>query len=278
MNPLVSPQWLHNRMSDPSVVILDASIEFQIPGELEKDTRNVIPGARRFDYDKEFCDPDNALPHMMPTAERFNSLAQALGLNNDSTIVVYDNTGTFASPRAWWMLKAMGHENVFILDGGLTSWKSNGYPVETSYHIGSTHGDFSGQLNPAAFIDADYVLNKIKSRDSVTVDARGKARFYAEVEEPRAGVRSGHIPNSVCIPFADLMDQHRLKSPEQLIPYFKEFLDSKPYELIFSCGSGVTACIVLLAAFLAGVPLSIMKVYDGSWTEWGQNQNLPIEQ
>jgi thiosulfate/3-mercaptopyruvate sulfurtransferase len=277
MSPLVSPQWLQNRLSDPSVVILDTSIEFQIPGELEKDTRHVIPGARRFDYDNEFCDPESTLPHMMPSAERFNHLAQTIGLNNESTIVVYDNTGTFASPRAWWMLKAMGHKNVVILDGGLTAWKSNGYQLKTNYLQVSTPGNFNGQLNPVAFVNSTYVLNKIERDDSVTIDARGKARFHAQVAEPRAGIRSGHIPNSVCIPFAELMDQHRLKSPDQLIPYFKHWLESPPNELIFSCGSGVTACIVLLAAFLAGLPESIMKVYDGSWTEWGQNETLPIE-
>lgn len=277
MNPLVSPQWLHNRLSDPSVVILDASIEFQIPGEQAKDTRNVIPGARRFDYDKDFCDHENPLPHMMPSAERFNQLAQALGLNNNSMIVVYDNTGTFASPRAWWMLKAMGHENVVILDGGLTAWKSNGYPVESHYQFASTPGNFSGQLNQTAFIDANDVLDRIDNPDSLTIDARGKARFHAEVEEPRPGIRSGHIPNSSCLPFIELMDQHRLKSPDQLKPYFNSWLENPPSELIFSCGSGVTACIVLLAAVLAGLPENRMRVYDGSWTEWGQSDTLPIE-
>ncbi len=278
MTTLVSPQWLNNRLTDPSVVILDASIDFQIPGEVEKDNVHVIPGSLRFDYDKEFCDPDSALPHMMPSEDRFNQLAQTLGLNQDATIVVYDNSGTFSSPRAWWMLKAMGHNNVSILDGGLTAWKSNGYPLETSYRQRSTSGSFSGKLNPLAFVDATYVLDHIDSNDSVTIDARGRARFHAEVAEPRQGIRSGHISNSVCIPFAELMDGHRLKSKDELRPYFQTIIDQHPQELIFSCGSGVTACIVLLAATLTGIPETITRVYDGSWTEWGQNQTLPIEQ
>jgi thiosulfate/3-mercaptopyruvate sulfurtransferase len=277
MNPLVSPQWLQNRLTDPSVVILDASIEFQIPGEQEKDTRNVIPGARRFDYDNDFCDQESQLPHMMPSAEHFNHRAQALGLNNDSTIVVYDNTGTFASPRAWWMLRAMGHQNVVILDGGLTAWKSNGYPVETHYQFAATPGNFCGHLNQLAFVDANDVLNRIDNQDSLTIDARGRARFHAEVAEPRPGIRSGHIPNSICIPFIELMDHHRLKSPDQLKPYFDAWLPHPPSEFIFSCGSGVTACIVLVAAVLAGLPEARMSVYDGSWTEWGQSNTLPIE-
>lgn len=278
MTILVSAQWLNNRLHDPSVVILDASIDFQIPGEIEKDKIHIIPGARRFDYDKVFCDPESSLPHMMPSEARFNQLAQELGLHNDSTIVVYDNSGMFASPRAWWMFKAMGHNNVMILDGGLTAWKSNGYQLETSYHQMPESGDFSGKLNPLAFVDATYVLDHIESAHSLTIDARSKERFHAQVEEPRAGVRSGHVPNSVCIPFAQLMEQHRLKSQQELMPYFQEIIDQRPTELIFSCGSGVTACIVLLAAVVVGIPESSLRVYDGSWTEWGQNQTLPIEQ
>ncbi|MHA2938801.1 sulfurtransferase [Vibrio sp. RC27] len=277
MSPLVSAQWLRQRLADPSVVILDCSMAFQIPGEIEKDTTNVIPGARRFDYDNVFCELDATLPHMMPTEGRFNQLAQELGLNNDSTIIVYDNTGTFASPRAWWMLKAMGHKNVAVLDGGLTSWKANNYPLETEYHQTSTPGDFNGKLNGNSFIDSQYVLAQIDNNNSVTIDVRSLERFNAEVPEPRAGIRSGHIPQSVCIPFLELMDQHQMKSPEQLAPYFKTILNEQPNELIFSCGSGVTACIVLLAALLSGVPESTMKVYDGSWTDWGADLKLPIE-
>lgn len=278
MTILVSPQWLNNRLNDPSVIVVDASIDFQIPGEAEKDKIHIIPGARRFDYDKVFCDAESSLPHMMPSEERFNQLAQDLGLNQDSTIVVYDNSGVFASPRAWWMFKAMGHDNVMILDGGLTAWKSNGYQLETSYHQMPEPGNFTGKLNPIAFVDANYVLEKIESANSLTIDARSKERFSALVAEPRPGVRSGHIPGSVCIPFADLIDGNRLKSKQDLLHYFQDVIDHQPDELIFSCGSGVTACIVLLAAVLVDIPQSCLRVYDGSWTEWGQNQALPIEQ
>lgn len=125
-SPLVTAQWLQQHLHDPNLVILDSSIEFQIPTESEKDWVNKIPNAQRFDYDKVFCDPDSPLPHMMPSEERFNTLARELGINQDSFIVVYDNSGTFASPRAWWMFKAMGHHKVYILNGGLTEWKSSG--------------------------------------------------------------------------------------------------------------------------------------------------------
>ncbi len=275
MSPLVSPQWLAERLEDPRLVILDSSLEFQIPSETDKDWTNKIPGARRFDYDKDFCDLESSLPHMMPSEARFTQLAQKLGINNDSTIVVYDNSGTFASPRAWWMFKAFGHNQVYILNGGLTEWKNQGYNVTDSYAIPETKGDFSGRLLPNYFVDAEYVKTKIDDEKSLTIDARSLARFLSKVEEPRPGLRSGHIPNSCCVPFADLMDGHKLKSTNELASILNNTLRKESDEYLFSCGSGVTACIVLLAALLCGY--ENLAVYDGSWTEWGANEDLPIE-
>ncbi len=274
MSPLVSPQWLAERLEDPSLIILDSSLDFQIPSETDKDWTNKIPGARRFDYDKDFCDIESPLPHMMPSEARFTQLAQELGINNDSTIVVYDNSGTFASPRAWWMFKAFGHNQVYILNGGLTEWKNQGYSVTTDYAFPDSKGDFSGKLLPNYFVDAEYVKTKIDDEKSLTIDARSLARFLSKVEEPRPGLRSGHIPNSYCVPFADLMDGHKLKSTNELATILNNALNKESDEYLFSCGSGVTACIVLLAALLCGY--ENLAVYDGSWTEWGANVDLPI--
>ncbi|EKF9229607.1 sulfurtransferase [Vibrio cholerae] len=274
-SPLVTAQWLQQHLHDPNLVILDSSIEFQIPTESEKDWVNKIPNAQRFDYDKVFCDPDSPLPHMMPSEERFNTLARELGINQDSFIVVYDNSGTFASPRAWWMFKAMGHHKVYILNGGLTEWKTRGYNVTKNYREPSAKGNFDGKLNPQAFVDASYVHKQIANPHSQTIDARGLARFFGEVPEPRPGVRSGHIPGSSCLPFAELITGHKLKEQAELRPLLTHMLPDTAREYLFSCGSGVTACIVLLAAYVCGY--QNLSVYDGSWTEWGQRQDLPIE-
>ncbi|ENM5789620.1 3-mercaptopyruvate sulfurtransferase [Vibrio mimicus] len=274
-SPLVTAQWLQQHLHDPNLVILDSSIEFQIPTESEKDWINKIPNAQRFDYDKVFCDPDSPLPHMMPSEERFNTLARELGINQDSFIVVYDNSGTFASPRAWWMFKAMGHHKVYILNGGLTEWKTLGYNVTQNYREPTANGNFDGKLNPKAFVNASYVLKQIDNPHSQTIDARGLARFFGEVPEPRPGVRSGHIPGSACLPFAELIAGHKLKEETELRPLLTHMLPNTTQEYLFSCGSGVTACIVLLAAYVCGY--KNLSVYDGSWTEWGQRQDLPIE-
>ncbi|SHF50997.1 thiosulfate/3-mercaptopyruvate sulfurtransferase [Vibrio gazogenes DSM 21264] len=271
MSPLVSPQWLSEHLSDPKLVILDSSIAFQIPAETEKDTVHNIPGARRFDYDKVFCDPDSHLPHMMPSESRFNQCARQIGLNQDSLIVVYDNSGTLASPRTWWMLKAMGHEEVYILNGGLAEWKRQGHPLATSFQKPIAPGNFSGTLSPDFFVDAAHVLEQMAQQNSLTIDARSQARFTGAVAEPRAGIRSGHIPHSICVPFTCLIDGHTLKPPEALRTILQETLPHDTEEYIFSCGSGVTACIVLLAAYICGY--QNLKVYDGSWTEWGSSRH-----
>ncbi len=275
MNTLINVDELSALLGEPNVKVLDASISFQIPSEGEKITDTWIHGSLRFDYDNDFCLPDSPLPHMMPTEEGFNRSAQNLGLHKDDLVVVYDNSGTLASPRAWWMFKAMGHDNVRVLNGGLPAWIAADLPVVDTLSTPTQQGSFSGTLSKHAFLDAQTVLDHAISQSANILDARSIARFLGKVPEPRAGLRSGHIPNSICLPFQELMADGHIKPISELEQVFRELTIHEDKPLIFSCGSGVTACILLLAAHQLGK--RNVSVYDGSWTEWGSSEHLPIE-
>jgi thiosulfate/3-mercaptopyruvate sulfurtransferase len=276
---LVSVQWLAEHLNDDNLVILDASMKPVFAGTRDSslETPACIKGARRFDFDNDIRDKNTDLPHMMPSPEFFTQEMQKLGLHQDSAIVVYDRMGVFSSPRAWWMFRAMGHAQVAVLDGGLPAWEKAGYPLEKKEPEKFTRqrGDFVTRSHPELFTNSDQVLEAIFDPRYAVIDARSEGRFKGIDPEPRAGLRGGHIPNSINLPYASVVVDGFLLPAPQLDSIFSNIIH-KDQKLIFSCGSGVTACIDALAAELAGY--SNLSVYDGSWSEWGlPSSGLPVK-
>ena len=270
--PLVSVAWLAAHLGEPQLVVLDAHM--QPPSAPASEAPVVqIPGARRFDFDKQICAPDTSLPHMLPTPELFSQRVQALGLDNDSLIVVYDRIGIFSAPRAWWMLRAMGHSRVAVLDGGLPAWLAAGHATEPEHPYQGAQGNFVAQLQPGLFCDADTVAQELVSGRRPVLDARSEARFKGLEPEPRAGLRAGHMPGAVNLPFGKLQQNGKMRAVEELKAEFAPLLGEQQAP-IFSCGSGVTACILALGAELAGY--QGLTVYDGSWSEWGSDPSRPV--
>ncbi len=225
-----------------------------------------IPGAVFFDIDA-IADPDTDLPHMLPHHEVFAEVANVLGLSHDRLIILYDGPGLFSVPRVWWTLKTMGAQNVKILEGGFDSWKIESLPIENGPPKKPRPSIFQPHFAHNKIASKKDLEYNIERGRAVVLDARPNARFKGEAPEPRAGLRSGHIPKSISLPASELIVDGKLRDTQELQKIFHDLLIYPDTEVITSCGSGVTAAILTLALHEAGRENT--KLYDGSWAEWG---------
>lgn len=273
---LVDSHWLANHLNHPELILLDASWYMpnaQRNGEQEWQQQRIAQ-AQFFDFDNVIKDHDSALPHMLPTAEQFAQHVAQLGVSNHSVIVIYDGSGIFAAPRAWWMFKAMGHQQVAVLNGGLPAWLEQGYPIEKTPPTKATLAHYEAHHQADWVVNANQVATALtKPADYLVLDARSVDRFSGQTPDPRPKVRAGHMPGAQCLPFTELISQGHLLPIATLKEKLAPLLNHKQ-QLICSCGSGVTAAILALAAYLVGQHK--VAVYDGSWCEWGSNTALPV--
>ncbi|WP_221801526.1 sulfurtransferase [Oceanobacter mangrovi] len=277
-SPLVSTAWLAANLQNDKLILLDASMATVIGKEpIVYDSPCYIPGSHKCDLETVLIYPSSSQPHTFPTAAIFAAAVQPLGIQADSVVVIYDNQGVYSSPRAWWIFRTMGIEQVYVLDGGLPKWLAENRHVVVDLDDAATtsESDLAVNYNDRQVCSCNQLLEQLNDPTITVLDARAQARYLGQVAEPRPGVRAGHIPGSLNLPFLHVLDGDCFKSETQLQQLFAEIVTQPEQRLVFSCGSGITACIILLAAVIAGY--NNVALYDGSWAEWGSNPQLPIE-
>ena len=273
---LVSAEWLAQHLGDPDVRVVDGT--WHMP-QLKRDARAEfvqahIPGAVFFDID-HIADRTTTLPHMLPTAEAFAEAVGALGIGSDDRVIVYDVRGVISAARVWWTFRAFGHDRVAVLDGGLRAWTAAGGALEAGAPS-PPRRQFRATPRPELVRDLDAMRRNLTTRDEQVVDARSRGRFQGTEPEPRAGLRGGHIPGSVNLPYESLYRADgTLKPPEALRSAFVVAGVDLGKPITTTCGSGVTASVLALALHLAGH--SRVAVYDGSWTEWGGRDDTAVD-
>jgi thiosulfate/3-mercaptopyruvate sulfurtransferase len=278
MEPLVSTGWLAEALGTPDLVVFDATK--YLPNEPKDGATEFLaghsPGARFFDIDV-VADQDTDLPHMVPTPGRFAKLMAELGVSNNSRVVFYDQKGLASAARGWWLMGLFGHDRAAVLDGGLPKWKAEGRAVEDGPAATPAPGIFRPDFRAARLRGIGDMLRDVASGETVILDARPAGRFTAAVPEPRAGMRSGHMPGAASLPYVELLKPDQtMRPPAELRARFAAAGADGSRPIVTSCGSGVTAAILTLGLRRAGLPEGAL--YDGSWTEWGGRPDTPIEQ
>jgi len=275
---LVSTDWLAARLDAPDVRVVDGS--FYLPA-MKRDAAaeflaGHIPGAVRFDVD-DIADKSSPLPHMLPSTVKFASRMKKMGIGDGMRIVVYDTVGLFSAARVWWTFRVMGHQDVAVLDGGLKKWKAEGRPLTSEPPPPRTSRHFTPRFDAGLVRDLSEVRALAESGNGQIADARGPGRFAGTEPEPRPGLRGGHIPGARNVPYSSLLNGNgTLKSAAELRRTFDAAGIDVRRPVVTSCGSGITAAIVALALAEIGRPDA--AVYDGSWSEWGQDSiGTPVE-
>ncbi|QTL38824.1 3-mercaptopyruvate sulfurtransferase [Xenorhabdus budapestensis] len=272
----VTPQWLSEHLNDENVVIIDASAPMptQTIDYYQKWLENHIPGAQFFDLDK-IANLQTELPHMLPEPETFRQAVSAMGISENHLVVIYDQGNMFSAPRAWWTFKIFGAQHIRILEGGLQGWQQADYPTESG-EVSHQPQKFNIQFTPEYVFSQQQILDALQSNTPTQfIDARAEDRFQAKVPEPRPGLRMGHIPGSKNVPWTALIEDGRYKSPDEIEQIFKHQSVDLNRPIITSCGSGMTAAVLVLGLDIIGYKTA--GLYDGSWAEWGADNSLPLE-
>lgn len=273
--PLVSVNWLCENLNATNLVVLNGTLpKVTASNSTEIIEEFQIPNTRFLDLKKVFSVQGADFPNTVLPENDFENEAQKLGINKDSCIIVYDEYGIYSAPRVWWLFKNFGFENIAVLNGGFPGWKKEDFLVEQKSISHFSKGNFKSNYKSGLLVDSNLVLDSIEDSSIQILDARSAGRFNATAPEPRPEVRSGHIPNSKSLPYSSIISEGKMKSNKELKLLFND-VNSENRNMVFSCGSGITACVLALGATIAGY--ENLAVYDGSWTEWGSLSHLPIE-